>query len=310
MQLTCLSRRYSRVDGDQGPTPRRWRASCACVLGQLIRRLRAEHRFPLSQGTVLGRLDREGVAAASATSPSPSGCARSRWRRPSRDLEGDGLVERRPRPRRRPPRPGQPHRGRADASWQPTAAAARAGWSRRSKSCPPRTGRRSSARSSCCASSPTPRSDAELSGRWSRSRRRRGRSRRAPPPRPASASAIGTSTSWAMRSPGLDPEGLGRVVVEQQHPQLAAVAGVDQAGAVDQGDPVLAGQARARQDQPGVPVGDLDRDPGADAPALAGADMGGLAGVEVEPGVALVGAGGQHRLVLQLGDRKLHGAAA
>ena len=29
------------------------------VLGQLVRRLRAEHRFPISQGTVLGRLDRE-----------------------------------------------------------------------------------------------------------------------------------------------------------------------------------------------------------------------------------------------------------
>jgi DNA-binding MarR family transcriptional regulator len=30
------------------------------VLGQLVRRLRAEHRFPLLHGAVLGRLDREG----------------------------------------------------------------------------------------------------------------------------------------------------------------------------------------------------------------------------------------------------------
>ncbi len=30
------------------------------VLGQLVRRLRAEHRFPLTHAAVLGRLDREG----------------------------------------------------------------------------------------------------------------------------------------------------------------------------------------------------------------------------------------------------------
>ena len=30
------------------------------VLGQLMRRLRAEHRFPLTHGAVLGRLDRQG----------------------------------------------------------------------------------------------------------------------------------------------------------------------------------------------------------------------------------------------------------
>ena len=36
------------------------------VLGQLVRRLRAEHRFPISQATVLSRLDREGAATTSA----------------------------------------------------------------------------------------------------------------------------------------------------------------------------------------------------------------------------------------------------
>src|SRR5689334_9884877 len=35
------------------------------VLGQLIRRLRAEHRFPISQGSVLGRLDRQGAQSVS-----------------------------------------------------------------------------------------------------------------------------------------------------------------------------------------------------------------------------------------------------
>jgi DNA-binding MarR family transcriptional regulator len=67
------------------------------VLGQLVRRLRAEHRFPLSQGAVLGRLDRGGpqsvsdLAAAERVRPQSMAQAVS-------DLEGDGLVERRPDP--------------------------------------------------------------------------------------------------------------------------------------------------------------------------------------------------------------------
>ena len=67
------------------------------VLGQLIRRLRTEHRFPLSQGTVLGRLDREGPQTTSALAAServrPQSMAQTIG-----DLEGDGLVARRPDP--------------------------------------------------------------------------------------------------------------------------------------------------------------------------------------------------------------------
>jgi DNA-binding MarR family transcriptional regulator len=67
------------------------------VLGQLIRRLRAEHRFPLSQGTVLGRLDREGSQSVSdlavAERVRPQSMAQTVG-----DLEADGLVERRPDP--------------------------------------------------------------------------------------------------------------------------------------------------------------------------------------------------------------------
>src|ERR671933_701881 len=56
------------------------------VLGHLVRRLSAEHRFPLAHGAVLGRLDREGPRTVS-------------------DLEADGLVAGRPDPgdRRRAP---------------------------------------------------------------------------------------------------------------------------------------------------------------------------------------------------------------
>ena len=67
------------------------------VLGQLMRRLRAEHRFPLSQGAVLGRLDREGPQSvsdlAAAERVRPQSMAQT-----VTDLETDGLVERSPDP--------------------------------------------------------------------------------------------------------------------------------------------------------------------------------------------------------------------
>ena len=67
------------------------------AVGQLIRRLRAEHRFPLVHASVLGRLDREG-------SSSVSGLAAVERVRPQSmaqtvgELEEDGLVSRRPDP--------------------------------------------------------------------------------------------------------------------------------------------------------------------------------------------------------------------
>ena len=67
------------------------------VLGQLMRRLRAEHRFPISHGAVLGRLDREGGQSvselASAERVRPQSMAQTVG-----DLEADGLVSRRPDP--------------------------------------------------------------------------------------------------------------------------------------------------------------------------------------------------------------------
>ena len=67
------------------------------VLGQLMRRLRAEHRFPISHGTVLGRLDREGpqstvdLAQAERVRPQSMGQTLA-------DLEAQGLISRRPDP--------------------------------------------------------------------------------------------------------------------------------------------------------------------------------------------------------------------
>jgi DNA-binding MarR family transcriptional regulator len=67
------------------------------VLGQLIRRLRAEHRFPLLHGSVLGRLDREGPRSvsdlAAAEKVRPQSMAQTVG-----ELEADGLVSRTPDP--------------------------------------------------------------------------------------------------------------------------------------------------------------------------------------------------------------------
>jgi DNA-binding MarR family transcriptional regulator len=67
------------------------------VLGHLMRRLRAEHSFSLSQGSVLGRLDREGSQSVSDLAVServrPQSMAQT-----VADLEAEGLVERRPDP--------------------------------------------------------------------------------------------------------------------------------------------------------------------------------------------------------------------
>lgn len=67
------------------------------VLGQLVRRLRAEHRFSLSQGTVLSRLDREGTNSigdlAAAERVRPQSMAQT-----VSELEADGLIARRADP--------------------------------------------------------------------------------------------------------------------------------------------------------------------------------------------------------------------
>ena len=67
------------------------------ALGHLTRRLRAEHRFSISQGAVLGRLDREGTSSigdlALAERVRPQSMAQT-----VSDLEAEGLIARRPDP--------------------------------------------------------------------------------------------------------------------------------------------------------------------------------------------------------------------
>jgi DNA-binding MarR family transcriptional regulator len=98
VQLACLTRRYSQAVATKTESDTAALASeLREVLGQLVRRLRAEHRFPLSQGTVLGRLDREGPQSVSdlalAERVRPQSMAQTVG-----DLEADGLVERNPDP--------------------------------------------------------------------------------------------------------------------------------------------------------------------------------------------------------------------
>jgi DNA-binding MarR family transcriptional regulator len=67
------------------------------VLSQLVRRLRAEHRFPISQAIALSRLERDGPMStstlASAERVRPQSMAHT-----IAELEADGLVDRTPDP--------------------------------------------------------------------------------------------------------------------------------------------------------------------------------------------------------------------
>jgi DNA-binding MarR family transcriptional regulator len=67
------------------------------VLGRLLRRLRAEHRFPVSQASVLAQLEREGARSVSDLAATEGMRPQSMAQTVS-DLEADGLVQRRPDP--------------------------------------------------------------------------------------------------------------------------------------------------------------------------------------------------------------------
>jgi len=67
------------------------------VLGQLTRRLRAEHRFSLAHGAVLGRLDREGAQSTSDLAASERLRPQSMAQTVS-ELEAEGMISRRPDP--------------------------------------------------------------------------------------------------------------------------------------------------------------------------------------------------------------------
>jgi DNA-binding MarR family transcriptional regulator len=63
------------------------------VIGHLVRRLRSEHRFSLSQATVLGRLDRAGTMSIGDLAAAERVRPQSMTQTVS-DLQDDGLIER------------------------------------------------------------------------------------------------------------------------------------------------------------------------------------------------------------------------
>ena len=67
------------------------------IIGRLVRRMRAEGRIPLAHGAVLGRLDRGGATTVSALATAERVRPQSMSQTVS-ELEGDGLVSRRPDP--------------------------------------------------------------------------------------------------------------------------------------------------------------------------------------------------------------------
>jgi DNA-binding MarR family transcriptional regulator len=83
-----LVRDLRHLDLDTLPTELR------VVLGRLMRRLRGEHRFPLTQASVLGWLDRDGPRSigelAAIESVRPQSMSQTIC-----ELEAEGLIERR-----------------------------------------------------------------------------------------------------------------------------------------------------------------------------------------------------------------------
>ncbi len=138
----------------------------------------------------------------------------------------------------------------------------------------------------------------------------RARSRRARRPRPRPACDTAISTSCAIRSPASSRTGLVAVGVQQQHLQLAAVAGVDQPGRVDERDPVPSGQPGARQHQPGLPLRDLDGDRRCARSARSpGPSVTASSAYRSRPASPRVGARGQHRARVEPRTRSVSGAA-
>ena len=80
------------------PDPSLTASELRVVLGQLVRRLRAEHRLSLSHGAVLGRLDRDGPSCSVSDLALAERVRPQSMAQPVSELEQDGLVLRRPDP--------------------------------------------------------------------------------------------------------------------------------------------------------------------------------------------------------------------
>lgn len=107
-----------------------------------------------------------------------------------------------------------------------------------------------------------------------------------------------------------DLERLGRVVVDQAHLQLTAVAGVDQPRGVQDGDPVLERKTAPRLDQACVALRKRDRDACGDEGPTAGGSKGDvLSGDQVDTGVPHSGVRRERQFGIEAEDGEIkHGA--
>jgi len=105
-------------------------------------------------------------------------------------------------------------------------------------------------------------------------------------------------------------DGLGRIEIDQRDLDLAAVARVDGAGAVDDRKPHSRRQSRARVDQAHHSERNRDRDARSHQGTLPWVQLDVFCAVEVDPGVAGMGAAGQREFGVETDDGQTgrHGA--
>ncbi len=103
------------------------------------------------------------------------------------------------------------------------------------------------------------------------------------------ARETGMTISCAIRSPTSMGKGCAAVGVEERDPDLAAVAGIHRARAVDDGDAVTHREAAPGHDERDVAVGQGDGHPGSHGGAFTRPEHERFGGVEVGAGVAGMG---------------------
>lgn len=94
-------------------------------------------------------------------------------------------------------------------------------------------------------------------------------------------------------------DGSGRIQIDKRDLDLTAVAGIHGARTVDNRKPNPRSQSRTRMDQADHSVRDRHRDARAHQGPLSGIQREVLRTVEINPGVAVVGAGGQRKFGIE-----------
>jgi len=105
-------------------------------------------------------------------------------------------------------------------------------------------------------------------------------------------------------------DGLGRVEIDQRDLDLAPIARVDGARTVHDRQPDAGGQSRTRVDQPDHSERNGDRDARSHQGTLPRVQLDVFCAVEIDPGVAVMGAAGQREFGVEAdnGQTGRHGA--